>query len=93
LRGAIGEITDLAINNENTLLAVGSCDKLIRVWSLATCEQVAVLNAHSGNVTSIFFCPMPKTNFDVKYLASTSNDGSCAFWEYTERNSGKIVFQ
>uniref|UniRef100_A0A3Q3F8R4 Uncharacterized protein n=1 Tax=Labrus bergylta TaxID=56723 RepID=A0A3Q3F8R4_9LABR len=47
LRGHSAEITDLAVNNENTLIAAGSCDKTIRVWCLRTCAPVAVLQGHS----------------------------------------------
>uniref|UniRef100_A0A8C5DHD6 Uncharacterized protein n=1 Tax=Gouania willdenowi TaxID=441366 RepID=A0A8C5DHD6_GOUWI len=40
LRGHSAEITDLAVNYENTLIAAGSCDKTIRVWCLRTCAPV-----------------------------------------------------
>lgn len=36
LRGASTEITDIAVNTENTLLAAGSVDKILRVWCLQT---------------------------------------------------------
>lgn len=94
LRGASAEITDLAINNENTLIAAGSCDKLIRVWCLRTCAPMAVLNSHSGSVTSLFFCPIPRSRHPVCYLASTSTDGSCSFWGFTENSeTGRVEFQ
>ena len=41
LRGASAEISDLAIDSENTLIAAGSCDKIIRVWSLQTLAPVS----------------------------------------------------
>lgn len=53
LRGHSAEITDLAVNYENTLIAAGSCDKTIRVWCLRTCAPVAVLQGHSGSITSL----------------------------------------
>lgn len=53
LRGHSAEITDLAVNYENTLIAAGSCDKTIRVWCLRTCAPMAVLQGHSGSITSI----------------------------------------
>ena len=40
LRGAGAEITDLAVSGDNTLLAAGSCDKVIRVWDLQTTAPV-----------------------------------------------------
>lgn len=41
LRGASAEITDLAVNYENTLLAAGSVDKIVRVWCLQTAFPVS----------------------------------------------------
>lgn len=57
LRGHTAEITDLAVNYENTLIAAGSCDKTIRVWCLRTCAPVAVLQGHSGSITSLQVSP------------------------------------
>lgn len=68
LRGHSAEITDLAVNYENTLIAAGSCDKTIRVWCLRTCAPVAVLQGHSGSITSL----------QVK----ESNIQSCLMWGY-----------
>lgn len=53
LRGHHAEISDLAVNFENTLIAAGSCDKTIRVWCLRTCAPMAVLQGHSGSITSL----------------------------------------
>lgn len=93
LRGTPSEIADLAINQENTMLAVAACEKVIRVWCLRTGAVIATLNAQGGNTTSIFFCPMPRSRSSVRYLASTSTDGSCAFWAYTDEPGEPIVFQ
>jgi bromodomain and WD repeat domain-containing protein 1/3 len=41
LRGASAEITDIAVNTENTLLAAGSIDKILRVWCLQTTAPVS----------------------------------------------------
>lgn len=43
LRGASAEISDLALDQENTLLAAGSCDKIIRVWSLQNLAPVSMI--------------------------------------------------
>jgi bromodomain and WD repeat domain-containing protein 1/3 len=53
MRGHAGEITDMAINYENTLLASGSCDKTVRVWCLKSCAPAAVLLGHTGMITSL----------------------------------------
>lgn len=90
-RGASLEISDIAINLENTLLAAGSLDRIIRVWDLQTTGPVAVLTGHTGMITSVNFCPSPRG--DLRYLVSTSTDGSVAFWQYTtQRGGGKTGF-
>jgi len=43
LRGASAEIADLAVSYDNTLLAAGSCDKIVRVWCLRTTAPVSLL--------------------------------------------------
>jgi len=53
MRGHAAEITDIAISANNRLLAVGSCDKLIRIWCLQTAVPVAVLHGHSNMITSV----------------------------------------
>lgn len=83
LRGASSEITDIAVNNENTLLAAGSCDKILRVWCMQYCSPVAVLTGHTGMITSVHFCPVVVN--DIRYLVTTSTDGSVAFWSYVHQ--------
>lgn len=90
-RGASAEITDIAINLENTMLAAGSLDRVLRVWDLQTASVIAVLCAHNGMITSVNFCPSPKS--DLKYLVTTSTDGSVAFWQYSQPRGQKPVFQ
>ncbi|XP_058825201.1 PH-interacting protein [Topomyia yanbarensis] len=88
-RGASAEITDIAINLDNTMLAAGSLDRILRVWDLQYGGPIAVLSGHTGMITSVNFCPSPKA--DLRYLVTTSTDGSVAFWEYSTR-SGKASF-
>jgi bromodomain and WD repeat domain-containing protein 1/3 len=42
-RGASAEISDMAVSEDNRLLAAGSTDKIIRVWCLGTAAPLAVL--------------------------------------------------
>ncbi|XP_066989661.1 bromodomain and WD repeat-containing protein 3 isoform X3 [Macrobrachium rosenbergii] len=83
LRGASAEISDLAIDSENSLIAAGSCDKIIRVWSLQTLAPVAVLSSHTGVITALQFCPAPDNE---GVLISTGGDGCVCFWTYIRRN-------
>lgn len=88
-RGASAEITDIAVNVDNSLLAAGSLDRILRVWDLQSTAPVAVLIGHTGMITSVNFCPSPRG--DLRYLVTTSTDGSVAFWEYAV-NRGKTTF-
>ncbi|XP_055320942.1 bromodomain and WD repeat-containing protein 3 isoform X2 [Sitodiplosis mosellana] len=89
-RGASAEITDIAVNLENTLLAAGSLDHIVRVWDLQTASPVAVLCGHTGRITSVNFCPSPREH--LKYLVTTSTDGSVAFYQYATSRDGKTNF-
>ncbi|KAK2507744.1 hypothetical protein MC885_000988, partial [Smutsia gigantea] len=80
LRGHSAEISDMAVNYENTMIAAGSCDKIIRVWCLRTCAPVAVLQGHTGSITSLQFSPMAKGS--QRYMVSTGADGTVCFWQW-----------
>jgi WD40 repeat protein len=80
LRGHAAEITDIAVNFENTLVAAGSCDKMIRVWCIKTTQPICVLTGHSGMITSVRFCPDSRN--EDRYLVSTSSDGTVCFWSW-----------
>lgn len=56
LRGHDGEIVDLTVNYENTLLASGSCDKSVRIWCLKTTVCLYVLHGHGLTVSSLQVC-------------------------------------
>ncbi|XP_069045917.1 bromodomain and WD repeat-containing protein 3 isoform X1 [Lepisosteus oculatus] len=88
LRGHSAEISDLAVNFENTLMAAGSCDKSIRVWCLRTCAPVAVLQGHTGSITSLQFSPCAKGT--VRYLVSTGTDGMVCFWQWDASNTSFV---
>lgn len=90
-RGPSAEIMDIAVNFDNTLLAAGSLDRVLRVWCFQTMSPVAVLMGHTGMITSVNFCPIECNG--VYYLVSTSTDGSVAFWSYTKKLNERAVFQ
>lgn len=90
-RGASSEITDIAINLDNTLMAAGSLDHILRVWDLQTAAPIAVLAGHTGMITSVNFCPSPKS--EMKYLVTTSTDGSVAFWKYMTPRGQRAIFE
>uniref|UniRef100_A0A8D8RXJ3 Bromodomain and WD repeat-containing protein 3 n=1 Tax=Cacopsylla melanoneura TaxID=428564 RepID=A0A8D8RXJ3_9HEMI len=91
LRGCSGEISDIAIDNRNILLAAGTVDKTIRIWNLQTLAPISVLVGHQGIITGVNFCPLEVNGFN--YLASTSTDGCIGFWKYKlDTDISKTVF-
>ncbi|GKE38660.1 WD40/YVTN repeat-like-containing domain, partial [Tanacetum coccineum] len=52
-----GDITDLAVNLNNSLVASASNDYNIRVWRLPDGYPLSVLRGHIGAVTAIAFSP------------------------------------
>uniref|UniRef100_H2ZK12 BRWD/PHIP N-terminal domain-containing protein n=1 Tax=Ciona savignyi TaxID=51511 RepID=H2ZK12_CIOSA len=83
-RGHQAEICDMDISFDNSLLATGSCNKEIRVWNIQNAEPVAVLQGHSGMLTSIEFSPV--TEGGRGYLISTGRDGNVCFWRWNLHN-------
>ena len=87
LRGHSGEVMDMQIHPDNTLLA--SCDdqKIIRIWDLRNGACVEVLSAHTNKVTTIEWSPAIVTSANgstVRVLMSTGNDCMVIFWSFNE---------
>ena len=57
---------------------------------VVTYLQMAVLTGHTGMITAVHFCPMARGS--VRYLVSTSSDGSVSFWSYNRLGPGKYTF-
>ncbi|XP_071906255.1 uncharacterized protein [Coffea arabica] len=77
-RGHEGDITDLAVNFNNSVIASASNDCIIRVWRLNDGCPISVLRGHTGAVTAIAFSPRPGAFFQ---LLSSSDDGTCRIWD------------
>ena len=65
LRGHHGEITDLAVSPDNSVVASASIDKEVRVWNLATGRPLAVLRRHTEAVSFVRFDPLTSTLYTV----------------------------
>jgi len=87
-RGASAEISDMAVSEDNKLLAAGSTDKIIRVWCLISAAPMAVLSKHTGTITALHFCPCVVPGIQP-YLAATSGDGTVSFWKYQYKDKAK----
>lgn len=79
-RGHEKEISDIDVNFENTLMASGSCDKMIRIWNLRTTASTTILQGHTSAVSNVEFSPYCRSI--TRWLASSGNDGLICFWEW-----------
>ncbi len=70
-----GDISDLAINPENTLLASADNSQTIRIWDFISYHPIAVLSVGSG-ITFIGFSPAVSQST----LISTDETGVCRLW-------------
>ena len=75
-------IGDVAFNPEGTLLATGSDDNRIRLWSTADYSLVSTWQGHSRWVNGVAFTP------DGSLLVSGSHDYAVGLWEV---ESGELL--
>ncbi|OZJ02682.1 hypothetical protein BZG36_04052 [Bifiguratus adelaidae] len=85
-RGHQNVIADIAINEENTLIAAAATDGIIRIWNLKTFAPVAVLmnplgaNNKRKPFLTVSFSPSPKAA--TRYLLATAEDGNARIWKW-----------
>lgn len=73
LEGHTDKVTSLNFSRDNKMLASGSKDKTISLWSVDG-KRITILRGHSASVTSISF------SHDGKMLASGSEDNTVRLW-------------
>ncbi|MBD2479662.1 WD40 repeat domain-containing protein [Anabaena sp. FACHB-83] len=67
-------VTSVSFSPDGKTLASGSADNTIKLWNLATGEEIRTLSGHSNLVLSVSFSP------DGKTLASGSTDKTIKLW-------------
>ncbi|MEQ1619379.1 MAG: TIR domain-containing protein [Terricaulis sp.] len=79
LRGHAAFITALAFSDDARLVASGSGDRSVRVWSMTTGEQVGILRL-SGEVSSIAFISKLQL-----WAIAAHDSGGVRIWDATKR--------
>ncbi len=74
LNGHSSDVNSVAFAPNGQLLASGSDDNTIKLWNLATREEIRTLKGHSNHIYSVAFAP------DSKTLASGSEDKTIKLW-------------
>ena len=77
LTGHISGISSVAYSPDGQTLASGSADCTIKLWKLASGQEVGILTGHSRIVDSVDFSP------DGQTFASGSRDGTIKIWGRT----------
>lgn len=73
-----GEVRDLVVSPDGTLLISASADNTIKAWSLPEAGLVKTLTGHSGDVNAVAMSP------DGAILASASDDQTVKLWSLPE---------
>ncbi|QDV26786.1 serine/threonine-protein kinase [Aureliella helgolandensis] len=73
LRGHKNSANCLAFSPDGKLLATGSADRTIRIWSVDTGKILHVISAHKDKIYSLAFSP------DGRTIASGGGEGTIAF--------------
>jgi WD40 repeat protein/serine/threonine protein kinase len=71
--GAAGR--SVAFSPDGTRLASASIDRTVKVWDVATGDEVLSLRGHTGGVLGVAFSP------DGNLLASAGRDGTVRIWD------------
>ena len=75
LRGHTRAVKSISLSPHDTYMASASYDKTVRLWEVATGQQVRVLEGHTDWVMSVTW------SRDGEYIVSGGEDKSVRLWE------------
>ncbi len=75
LAGHTGFVNTLAISSDGRYLISGSADDTIKIWEMATGEEIRTLEGHSSPINTLVL------SGDGRTLASGASDSSIKLWE------------
>ena len=70
--------TSIVFSPDGRVLVSGSYDRTIRLWNIATGEQLGTLDGHTYSITSVAVSP------DGSTIASGSFDGTVLLWVFPD---------
>jgi WD40 repeat protein len=68
-------VTSVALSPDGKILASGSFDKTIKLWNLATGQQIRTLRGHVDGIQSVVF------SWDGKTLVTGGDDKTIKIWQ------------
>jgi WD40 repeat protein len=71
----VGKVVSMTFTSDSRMLATGSEDGTLKLWSTDTGRELADLSDSSGKITSLAFSP------DDRTLASGNRRGTVELWE------------
>jgi predicted NACHT family NTPase len=82
---AFGFVLTVAYSPNGQLFATGEADGGVRLWEVATSQQILTFKGHTSWVSSVTFSP------DAKFLASGSHDNTVKIWDIQTGKCLKIL--
>ena len=67
------------MNNNGSVIAAGTTEKVVRVWDPRSCEKIIKLKGHSDNIRCLAI------NSDGTQILSGSSDGTIRLWSLAQR--------